>query len=86
MDISKIKLIYTDIPGTGKEIHADFNQEFKVIDCHQEQLITYTSLDSPTWLVSERWTQFPPGNWHELIEAVFTELVNLWNEKYHHTE
>ena len=30
----------------------------------------------------EPFIQFSPDKWNEMIEEVFTEMVNLWNEKH----
>lgn len=28
------------------------------------------------------WIQFAPEKWNKMLEEVFTEMVDLWNEKY----
>jgi hypothetical protein len=87
-DISKIKLYYKDIAGAGKEIHAQFNQEFKCVEFTMRddvpQPITWTfSDDNPAkYFFGERWIQFQPKQWSELIEAVFKEMVRLWNLRH----
>ena len=89
MDVSKIKLSYKDTPGTGKEIFADFGQEFDCLEFTMRgdvpQRITYHS-EKPYPFCSEPWIQFADKEWTALIEAVFTELVALWNTKYGHKE
>ena len=90
VDISKLKLTYKDVSGAGKQIHANFGLEFDCIEFTMRgdvpQPITWTYLDPPNFLFCERWIQFPPKEWDELIEAVYKELVNLWNEKYNQVD
>lgn len=87
MDISKIKLFYSNEPGRGIEIHASLNQKFNCVEFTMRddvpQPITYTP-DKPIYICSEPWIQFSPKVWNEIIEAIFKELVNLWNTKYGH--
>ena len=91
MDISKIKLYYEDVPSAGKEIHADFGQEFNCIefkmrgDTPQPITWTYPNDSPPTYFFGERWIQFKPKEWSDLIEAVFKEMVRLWNKEYGHS-
>jgi len=88
-DISKIKLYYKKIPGAGDEIHADFGQEFNCIEFTMRgdisQPITWHPPDNK-YFFGDRWIQFEPKEWSDLIEAVFTEIVKIWNKKYGHTD
>ena len=30
----------------------------------------------------EPWIQFKPKEWKEMVDKIFSEMVNLWNEKH----
>jgi hypothetical protein len=85
IDKSKIKLIYKDRQGTGKEIWAETNQEYDCVEFVKRddhpQPITWHPKES-FYLFSEPFIQFAPKEWRELIDTVFSEMVELWNEKY----
>jgi hypothetical protein len=87
IDLDAIKLSYKDTPGTGKEIFAFHTQEFNCVEfttkANCDQPITYTPT-TPRVLVCERWMQFAPQEWKDFQEAIFTEMVRLWNE--HHNK
>jgi hypothetical protein len=88
IDISKIKLYYSDIPGTGKEIFAEVGQEVPCVEFTMRgdvpQPITSRCLppEFRARLYSERWVQFEPKAWTEMVGAVYKEMVRLWNKKY----
>jgi len=85
INIDQIKLEYEDAAGAGKRIKAMLGQQ---IDCVEftkrgdiSQPITWTPKE-PTLICSEPWIQFKPQEWSDMIEAIFKELVQLWNEKH----
>lgn len=88
IDIANIKLRVSDIPGTGKEIFAFIDQPIPCAEFTMKgnayQPITHTC--QPTEhehkLIAERWIQFEPKVWSDMIEEVFAEMVSLWNAKH----
>jgi len=92
IDITKIKLFYRDTPGTGKELFASLGQEIPCVEFTMKsdvpQPITYTGQqhEQQHYLFSERWIQFEPAIWTDMVKEVFEEMVEIWNEKYHPEE
>ncbi|MCF8354331.1 MAG: hypothetical protein K9H48_07745 [Melioribacteraceae bacterium] len=80
------KLKYVNQAGSGLQIHADiqFNPdcvEFKMKNGFQP--IMFGSQEETTKVISyEPWIQFPDKEWCKMLENVFQEMVDLWNEKY----
>jgi hypothetical protein len=88
VDITKIKLSYKDVLGSGKEISATIDQEVPCVEFtlkgNVPQPITYTCMP-PEYrhkLYAERWIQFEPKAWTQMMDEIFTEMVKLWNDKY----
>ena len=75
--IRPIKLEYKDISGAGKQIHADFDSEFNMVE--------FKKLKGLQIIATEPWIQFEPKEWSDSINQIFTEMVDLWNEKYSNT-
>lgn len=88
VDIKNIKLSYSNIEGTGKEIFAYIGQEVPCVEFTMKgnvsQPIAYRCMPTEIShrIFSERWIQFEPDAWNQMIDDVYKELVNLWNEKY----
>jgi len=89
MNISKIKLVYKDTPGTGKEIYAELGQKFFCVEFTMRddvpQPITWSNPHSPVYVFSEPWIQFAPKEWNEAIETIYSKLVELWNTNVYKT-
>lgn len=90
VDISKIKLEYKGGVGAGKQVLATIGQKVPCVEFTMRddvaQPIIYKP-DPPQFILfAERWIQFAPKAWNEMLDEIFTEMVSLWNEKYGHTE
>ena len=85
IDIDKIRLEYTDVSGRGKEIRAMTGQNFNCVEFTMRddvpQPITW-SPNKPIYICSEPWIQFKPEEWSDMLDAIFKEMVDLWNEKH----
>lgn len=80
------KLKLTNLAGTGLEIHADiqFNPncvEF-VMKKGYQPIMNGAQHETNKVISYEPWIQFPDKDWDEMLECVFQEMVDLWNEKY----
>jgi hypothetical protein len=38
--------------------------------------------DAPMLIGTEPWIQFSPVEWDEMVEQLFKEMVEAWNEKF----
>lgn len=85
IDIDKITLEYENTTGGGRRIKASIGQQINCVEFTMRgdvsQPITWTPKD-PVLVCSDPWIQFAPAEWNNMIEAVFMELVRLWNEKH----
>lgn len=68
------RLEYRDISGAGKQIHADFDAEFNMVE--------FRKIKGMQMIATEPWIQFEPAEWADSIEQIFIEMVDLWNEKH----
>ncbi len=68
------KLVFKDISGAGKQIHAEIDSEFNMVE--------FRKLAGEHMIATEPWIQFEPPEWKEMIEVLFTEMVDAWNEKH----
>ena len=68
------RLIYVDVEGAGKQIYADAPD---AVDC-----VEYTLKPGRQMIATSPWIQFPPKEWDEMVNTLFTEMVDAWNEKY----
>lgn len=68
------KLIYKDVGGAGKQIHADIDSEFDMAE--------FRKLPGVHMIASEAWIQFEPKEWAEMQDQIFREIVDAWNEKH----
>jgi hypothetical protein len=88
IDITNIKLKVSDIPGTGKEIFAFIDQPISCVEFTMKgnayQPITHTCQPTEQMhkFISERWIQFKPSVWSQMIEDVYAEMVRLWNKEH----
>ena len=62
------KLEYKNVPSAGKQVYAEFSdgQSRPVMN-----LVAY-----------EPWRQFPPKGLDDLLDDLFTEMIEAWNEKH----
>ena len=79
------KLEYRDVLGAGKEIYAHIDQEVPCVEFTMKkdvfQRVTH-KCDAPYIVFTEPFVQFSPQSWDDMIENLFTELVELWNQKH----
>ena len=72
--------------SSGLEIHADIQFNPNCVEFVMKkgfQPIMHGARSEANKLISyEPWIQFPDKQWDEMIDAVFTEMVDLWNDKY----
>lgn len=86
IDINKIKLEYEDVLGAGRQIKAMIGQKVPCVEFTMQgdvaQPIIWVPDPAKFLLFSDRWIQFQPQAWKDMIDEVFTEMVKLWNEKH----
>jgi hypothetical protein len=80
------RLEFRNTVGSGLAIHADIPFEPNCIEFVMKkgfQPIMHGAQSEVNKLISyEPWIQFPDKDWNEMLETVFKEMVELWNEKY----
>lgn len=85
MDISGIELEYRDVPGAGKQIFAHLGREFNCVEFVMRgdvpQPIMFAPKD-PVMVSFEPWIQFEPKDWSDVLDSIFSEIVELWNAKH----
>lgn len=86
VDITKITLEYEDVSGAGRHIKAMIGQKVPCVEFTMRgdvsQPITWVPDPAKFLLFTDRWIQFEPQAWKDMIDEVFTEMVKLWNEKH----
>jgi len=86
-EIKVSKLHYLDTPGVGKEIFAHISDEVPCVeftmkgDCRQK-IFEAVNANRMVKYGYEPWIQFPPKKWDEMMDKIFQEMVDVWNEKY----
>jgi len=75
------KLEFRDVVSAGKQVFAQIDHE-KDINCVEFHLKGKASQPVMVMVGYEPWIQFPPQEWHEMVERIFTQMVEAWNEKY----
>ncbi len=80
------RLKFENIQSAGLEIHADipFNPnciEF-VMKKGFQPIMNGATHETSKMISYEPWIQFPDKQWSTMIQNVFKEMVELWNEKY----
>lgn len=73
-----------NVVGAGLQIYADITfepncVEFKMKKGYQRIM---EGVPHNMLIAYEPWIQFPDKDWDEMLENVFNEMVDLWNEKY----
>ena len=84
------KLEFRNVSGAGLQIYADIQFNPQCVEFVMKkwfQPIMHGAQDESCKMISyEPWIQFPDKQWDEMLEAVFKEMVELWNEKYSASE
>jgi hypothetical protein len=87
-DMKPRKLVAINRSGAGWQIHAALEEEVNCVEFTMNakpQIVTETpsipDTDSPM-LAFEPWIQFPPEKWRLMIDELFPQMVEAWNEKY----
>ncbi len=78
--IKVLRLTYKNVSGTGKQIFADVDKESDAV----EGIIPkhHTILQATGLLGYEPWVQFEPTEHSNMMETVFRQMVDAWNEKH----
>ena len=80
------RLEFKNVPGAGLQIHADIQFNPNCVEFVMKkgfQPIMYGAQYEAHKIISyEPWIQFPDKQWDEMLETVFKQMVDLWNEKY----
>ena len=80
------RLKVKNISGAGLQIHADisFNPDFKEFTLKKgfQPIMQGDSHETSKIISYEPWVQFPDKDWDEMLSTVFSEMVDLWNDKY----
>jgi hypothetical protein len=67
------KLEFRHVGGAGMQIHAELSED---VECCEFSLKPAFHM-----IATEPWIQFKPQKWTDMIKAVFTEMVQLWNDR-----
>jgi len=79
------KLIYKDVAFAGKQIFADIDAEFNMAEYKKlpgEQPVIKPYKFQEHMVGYEPFIQFPPKEWDDMMDNLFKEMVDAWNEKY----
>lgn len=68
------KLIYKDVNGAGKQIFADLDVGFNFAE--------YSTKKGLKMIATEPWIQFEQKEYTEMMNNLFSEMVDCWNEKH----
>jgi len=85
-ELKPARLMYSNISGVGKEIYAMIVREVKCVEFDKlpgPHIIMHPRAEGPmrSVVAYEPWIQFEPKEWSEMIEVMFQQMVDLWNEK-----
>ena len=82
-------LSYKDVPGAGKQIYAHINKpvncaEFTMKGNHPQCVVVSPLEESGLKFMIgyEPWIQFEPKEWSDMMEIIFHQMVDAWNEKH----
>ncbi len=86
-ELKTARLMYKNISGAGKEIHAMIVREVNCVEFDKlpgPHIIMHPKAQGPMKSIIgyEPWIQFEPPEWTAMIEETFQQMVDLWNEKY----
>ena len=73
MKVTRLK--YKDVSGAGKQIHGFMLDEYNCAEFT-------TKKNMYQRIASEPWIQFEPKEHSDMIETIFKQMVDCWNEKY----
>lgn len=74
------RLLYKDIPSHGKEIYANVS---KTVDCVEGTLSRIQPVLQKDCIIGyEPWIQFEPEERDKMMDKLFMQMVDAWNEKY----
>ena len=79
-DVGGIKLSYRGSSGSGKTIFANFNKNFKCVEFTLKK--EHPILETEAILGYEPWIQFEPKERDRLMDAIFYEMVRLFNKEH----
>lgn len=83
IQISKLEV--RDVSGAGLQVFAFIDQEVPCVEFTMKrdhfQPIMYRPT-APVLVYSEPFVQFAPEQWDRMLNKLFTEIVELWNQKH----
>ena len=82
------RLAAINVPGAGWQIHAAIEEEVNCVEFTMKAMsqcvvdtMRIPTVDDP--LVGfEPWIQFPPDKWRTMLDELFPQMIEAWNEKY----
>ena len=71
------KLEVRDTAGAGVQVYATLGTKVPCVEFTMRE-------DKPQQVMisCEPWIQFAPKNWDNMIQTVFSQMVEAWNEKH----
>jgi len=72
--IKPLRLFYEDVQSAGKQIHGFMDTEFNCVE--------FKKRVGPHMVATEPWIQFEPPEWKAMMDKLFAEMVEAWNEKH----
>ena len=80
------RLKVKNIAGAGLQIHADISFNPNCVEFIMKKgfqpIMHGASHETEKMISYEPWIQFSDKGWDEMLENVFQEMVDLWNDKY----
>ena len=73
MKIKRLK--YKDVSGAGKQIHGFMTEEYNCAEFTTKKNVYQR-------VATEPWIQFEPKEYSIMMEELFKQMVDCWNEKY----
>ncbi|KKM15851.1 hypothetical protein LCGC14_1691920 [marine sediment metagenome] len=74
------RLIYKDVPSHGKEIYANVSKTTNCVEATLSRIQPVLQKDAI--IGYEPWIQFEPEERDKMMDKLFMQLVDAWNEKY----
>lgn len=75
------RLKYKDVAGAGKQIYADLPSKHNMVE-----FTTKEGYQPVVEMVAYApWIQFEPKSWNDMMDRLYKEMVDAWNEKYGET-
>jgi len=82
VELKGIELSYKDVPGAGLQIYASFKDEHNFVECRTKAGAVLPVIETNAIMGYAPWTQFSPEEYSKLMNAIFKEIVELWNKKH----